>query len=53
MLYLTHVGRAFSRRQRDGCYFQLASNTKKLFDFCESIQAAPEDIRKVKSDLDS
>ena len=31
--------------------FQLAHSTKKLFDFWESIQDAPEDVRKVKTDL--
>ena len=32
--------------------FQLAHSTKKLFDFWESIQDAPEDVRNVKSDLE-
>lgn len=30
--------------------FQLARSTKTLFEFWESIQGAPEDVRKVKSD---
>ncbi len=32
--------------------FQLAHTTKQLFEFWESIQDAPEDIRKIKSDLE-
>lgn len=32
--------------------FQLAHSTKTLFEFWESIQGAPEDVRKVKSDLE-
>ena len=32
--------------------FQLAHSTNKLFDFWESIQDAPEDVRNIKSDLE-
>ena len=32
--------------------FQLAHSTNKLFNFWKSIQDAPEDVRKIKSDLE-
>ena len=33
--------------------FQLAQSTKKLFDFWDSIQHAPEEINDIKSELES
>ena len=32
---------------------QLAENARKLFDFWDSLQNAPEEIRDIKSDLDN